>query len=84
LSVHSATRPVPVLRWSPTTRRRVEAVRDRIMTMCGTSEALIPVGGDEFPLGHQPVTLQWRKPLSIPEVNRLAPTQEVRERRGRP
>jgi hypothetical protein len=26
----------------------------------------------------------WRKPLRIDEVNRLADTPEVRERRGRP
>jgi hypothetical protein len=64
--------------------RRIEAMRDRIMTMCGTSEPLIPVGAEGFPPGHQPISLQWRKPLSIEEVNRLAPTQEVRERRGRP
>ncbi len=63
--------------------RRIEAVRDRIMGMCGTNERLIPVGADEFPAG-RPVTMQWRKPLSILEVNRMAPTAEVRERRGRP
>jgi hypothetical protein len=64
--------------------RRVEAVRDRIMGMCGTTEPLIPVGAEGFPTGHLPVTVQWRKPLSIEEVNRMAPTPEVRERRGRP
>jgi hypothetical protein len=30
------------------------------------------------------VTMQWRKPASIEEVARLAPTPEVRERPGRP
>jgi hypothetical protein len=75
---------VPVLRWSPTTLRRVEAVRDRIMGMCGTTERLIAVGAEGFPVGHSPVTLQWRKPLSIEEVNRLAQTPEVRARPGRP
>jgi hypothetical protein len=76
--------PVPVLRWSLSTVRKVEAIRDRIMSMCGTQEQLIAVGADGYPSGHQPVTMQWRKPLSIEEVARMAPTPEVRERAGRP
>jgi hypothetical protein len=52
--------------------------------MCGTQEQLIAVGADGYPSGHQPVTMQWRKPLSIEEVARMAPTPEVRERAGRP
>jgi hypothetical protein len=64
------------------TVRRIEAVRDRIMSMCGTTEPLIEA--DDYPPGHVRVTMQWRKPLSIEEVARLAPTVEVRERRGRP
>jgi hypothetical protein len=74
-------RPVPVLRWSLTTIRRIEAIRDRIMAMCGTTEPLIEA---DVPPWHEPVTMQWRKPLRIEEVARLAPTPEVRERRGRP
>lgn len=73
---------MPVLRWSLTTVRRVEAIRDRIMSMCGTNERLI--AADDFPPGHVRVTMQWRKPLTIEEVARLAPTVEVRERKGRP
>jgi hypothetical protein len=64
------------------TVRKVEAIRDRIMTMCGTAEPL--VAADDFPTGHVRVTMQWRKPLSIEEVARMAPTPEVRERKGRP
>lgn len=75
-------RPVPVLRWSLTARRRVEAVRDRIMGMCGSSEPLIAPVGEEAAL--LMVTAQWRKPLAIAEINRMAPTADVRERRGRP
>lgn len=30
------------------------------------------------------VTRQWRKPLAIEEVNRMAQTPEVRARPGRP
>jgi hypothetical protein len=28
--------------------------------------------------------IQWRKPLSIEEINQMAPTPEVRRREGRP
>lgn len=35
-------------------------------------------------LGVEPRAMHWRKPLSIMEINRMAPTDEVRERRGRP
>lgn len=73
---------MPVLRWSRMTVRKIEAIRDRIMSMCGTTERLIEA--DDFPDHHVRVTIQWRKPLSIEEVARLAPTVEVRERRGRP
>lgn len=52
------------------------------MDRCGTSEPLIAPTGEELALIR--VTMQWRKPASIEEVNRLAPTPEVRERRGRP
>ena len=74
----AAGRPVPVLRWSPTTLRKIEAMRDRIMGMCGTDE---PVIEDPKPMM---TTMQWRKPLRIDEVARMAQTPEVRERRGRP
>lgn len=29
------------------------------------------------------VSVHWRKPLRLDEVNRMAPTPEVRERQGR-
>jgi len=64
------------------TVRKIEAIRDRIMSMCGTSEPLVEA--DDFPPGHVRVTMQWRKPLRIDEVARMAPTPEVRERKGRP
>jgi hypothetical protein len=59
------------------TVRKVEAIRDRIMGMCGTSE---PLAQDH----DARVTMQWRKPLSIEEVAQMAQTPEVRERKGRP
>jgi hypothetical protein len=59
--------------------RRIEAIRDRILGMCGTSEPIIP--NTDY---GQVVTMQWRKPLSGEEVAQLASTAEVRERRGRP
>jgi hypothetical protein len=52
------------------------------MDRCGTSEPLISPVGEE--LASLLVTMQWRKPASIEEVARLAPTPEVRERKGRP
>ena len=78
--------PVPVLRWSLTMVRKIETLKERIMGMCGSDEAVIPVNDLEmaWALGANPVTMQWRKPLSIMEINRMAPTVEVRERKGRP
>jgi hypothetical protein len=70
---------VAVPRWSLKLRREVEAARDRIMRGVGTDEALVEAIGEG-----NVATLQWRKPLSIEEVNRMAPTPEVRKRRGRP
>ena len=49
--------------------REIEAIRDRIMGMCGT-ERLIESGADEQPVMR--VTRQWRKPLSIEEVARIS------------
>ena len=68
-----------MLRWSLKLRREVEAARDRIMRSVGTDEALIEAVGEG-----NISTLQWRKPLSIEEVARMAQTPEVRERKGRP
>jgi hypothetical protein len=47
--------------------------------MCGSPEPAIEAIGEG-----NVVTMQWRKPLSIEEINRMAPTPEVRERQGRP
>ena len=52
------------------------------MGMCGTDEPLIAPWGEEAAM--MLVTMQWRRPLSIEEVNRMAPTEEVRARPGRP
>jgi hypothetical protein len=35
-------------------------------------------------LGAAAVAVHWRKPLRVDEINRLAPTPEVRQRQGRP
>ena len=77
---------MPVLRWSPTTWRKIEALRDRIMRGVGTEEPFIMENVQEIAevLGQSPRSAHWRKPLSIVEINRMAPTTEVRERRGRP
>lgn len=62
--------------------REIETIRDRIFRMCGSNEPVIAPEGEEAAM--LTVTLQWRKPLSIEEVARMAPTVEVRERKGRP
>jgi hypothetical protein len=64
--------------------REIEAIRDRIFAMCGSPEPMIEADAREFPALNRRVTMQWRKPLSIEEVAQLAPTPEVRERKGRP
>ena len=58
--------------------RKIEAVRDRIMRPIGTAEPMIPE------TNALTVTMQWRKPLSIEEINQMAQTPEVRARPGRP
>jgi hypothetical protein len=74
--------PVPVLRWSPTRWRKMEAMRDRILFGLGSPEPVIPIEGEERAMVR--ITMQWRKPLSIAEVAQLADTPEVRAREGRP
>jgi hypothetical protein len=59
--------------------RRVEAFRDSLFFRLGTSEALIE---DDDP--RLTITRQWRRPLSLEEVNQMANTPEVRARAGRP
>jgi hypothetical protein len=65
----------------------MERIRDRIFFGLGTDEPLFEeVLPDDVALarfGHLPISVSWRKPLSISEINRLAPTAEVRERQGR-
>jgi len=46
------------------------------MTPIGTREPLIE---ERFN-----IAVHWRKPLSLAEVNQMAPTEDVRLRRGRP
>ena len=62
--------------------RKAEAVRDRLMRGTGTNEPFIEPTGEELALIKS--TRQWRKPLSIEEINKMAPTHEVRARPGRP
>jgi hypothetical protein len=62
--------------------REIEVMKDRIFAMCGSPEPAVSSIDEEAAL--LMVTMQWRKPLSIEEVAQMAPTPEVRERRGRP
>lgn len=87
LAAHTSEGPLPVLRWSPTRRRRMERVRDRILFGLGADAPLFEeVLPDDLALarfGHLPISVSWRRPLSLLEVNQMAPTAEVRQRRGR-
>ena len=78
--------PVGVLRWSPTIWRRVEHIRDRVLRGLGTAEPAIAedVAALSAALGASPKAMHWRKPLNLMEINQMAPTGEVRERKGRP
>lgn len=71
-----------MLSLSPTILRRLESYKNSIFRNIGSSEAVIPVEGEERAM--LKVTLQWRKPLSFGEVNQMAQTPEVRDRPGRP
>ncbi len=74
---------MPVLRWSATTLRKLEAARDQIMHGAGTDERWI-VEEMSGPWAAKAVAIHWRKPLRIDEINLMAPTEEVRARAGRP
>ena len=59
-------------------KRKIEHARDTILRGVGTDEAWIEEPG---PNGR---VITWRKPLSLIEINQMAPTPEVRSRPGRP
>ena len=67
--------PLPLVRWTAGTFAKMQFIRDTIMQGVGTDEAFIPERGEK--------AMHWRKPLSIEEINRMAPTAEVRRRPGR-
>ena len=68
--------PLPLVRWTAGTFAKMQFIRDTIMQGVGTTEAFIPEKGTS--------AMHWRKPLSLEEINRMAPTPEVRARAGRP
>ena len=68
--------PLPLVRWTAGTMAKMTFIRDTIMRGVGTSESFIPEQGTS--------AMHWRKPLAIEEINRMAPTAEVRARQGRP
>ena len=57
-------------------RQQLDKIRDEILKSLGTRETIIP--------DHTTAALTWRKPLRIDEINKMAPTPEVRARPGRP
>lgn len=73
---------MPVLSWGPSDRRKIEAARDAIFQEIGTDEPLYEEDMRQV-FGDRAITVNWRKPLRIDEVNRLAPTPDVRARPGR-
>ena len=85
LSFHDHGRPVTVLSWSPTKWRKAEAIRDKVMRGAGTDEPWFMDDPHELAdeLGFAPRAVHWRKPLRMDEVARMAPTPEVKERKGR-
>lgn len=74
--------PVPVLRWSRTTWRKLEAIRDRIMRGVGTDEPWVIEHMSDV-IGLQAVSVHYRRPLRIDEIGRMATTDEVKARPGR-
>jgi hypothetical protein len=70
--------PVPVLRWSATKWRKAEALRDRTMRDVGIGEWAIE--DMSHLLGDRAVCVHYRRLLRIDEINRMAPTNAVRQR----
>jgi ABC-type Fe3+-citrate transport system substrate-binding protein len=64
-------------------KRKLEAIRDRIMLNVGTSESW-HVEDMAHMMGDLAVATHFRRPLRIDEINQMAPTVEVRRREGRP
>jgi hypothetical protein len=62
----------------------MEAIRDRIMFGCGSTEPWFFDAEFYGDYQDEAVAAHWRKPLRIDEVNMMAPTPEVRARLGRP
>jgi hypothetical protein len=62
--------------------RKAEAVRDRTMRGAGTGEPWV-MEEMSREIGELAISVHWRKPLSLEEVARMAPTPEVKAREGR-
>ena len=75
--------PVQVSSWSQNARRKIEHARDLIFRQIGTDEPLIEENAQSS-LNRPIVSVNWRKPLRIEEVNQMAQTPEVKQRPGRP
>jgi hypothetical protein len=71
-----------VLRWSATKWRKAEELRDLIMRGVGTDEPWV-VEEMTKQLGEMAVAVHYRRPLRIDEINRMAPTPDVKARLGR-
>ena len=83
LSLQPERQPLPVLRWSAAQKQEVEAARDEIMRGVGTpdpfhEEIAKPV------FARYAVSVSYRRPLRVDEVNLIKDTPMVRKRPGRP
>jgi hypothetical protein len=58
-------------------------LRDQVMRGAGTDEPWFQEDMTDV-LGERAVSVNYRKPLRLDEVNQMAPTPEVRLRPGRP
>jgi hypothetical protein len=72
-----------VLRWSADQWREAEAARDDILQGVGTTEPWHQETGTPV-FASYAVSVQWRRPLRVDEVNLMRETPEVKQRKGRP
>ncbi len=76
-------RPIPTLRWSAAVRHEAERLRDSILRGIGTDEPLIEEDHGRM-LRPDAISISWRRPLRLDEINQMGQTPEVRARPGRP
>jgi hypothetical protein len=71
-----------VVRWTAEHWQEIEAARDDIMRGTGTTEDWFREFSNPV-LGHYAISVNYRKPLRVDEVNQMRQTVDVKQRRGR-